>query len=157
MNFDKEPTLKPETEEYVYNTVEKRINMEMPISFTELENICEENELTQKAFSEMMRYAQAYIADVWDMKELLQKRDEYSPEEWRELHERADDARTRLHNTFIDSIAILSRTLNKYELPTDWVKKLAPLGKLDRATCGKFAIMLVYSKYVNSTKGKDNG
>jgi len=62
---------------------------------------------------------------------------------------KAEDDRTRLHNTYIESVAILSRAMNNADMDTTWVTELMSGGKLNRAACGNFGIMLTYSRYVN--------
>lgn len=136
--------------EYTIESVERNINAEMPVSYAELEEMCSEDPITHKAFTEMVRYAHEYISDVWNMREIVKNRSQYTEDEWKELFAQADDKRTRLHDTFIDSIAILVRRMGTVELDNEWVRELMPSGKLERSACGKFGIMLVYSKYVNT-------
>ncbi|MFT5849948.1 MAG: hypothetical protein ACI9H6_000776 [Patiriisocius sp.] len=130
--------------------IEKGLILDLPITEEELLERCEGDSNCEKALDSFVEYSIRYAADVWDMKQLLMQRSEYSDEEWGELFARSDDERTRLHNTLIDSVAILSRAMMNAGEDNSWVKELAPAGKLERARCGKFAIMLTYSKYVNS-------
>ena len=121
----------------------------MPIEYLDLAEMCEENPMTRKALSEMERYAAAYMTDVWDMKLLYSKKSEYEESEWADMLAKAEDDRTRLHNTYIESVAILSRAMNNADMDTTWVTELMSGGKLNRAACGNFGIMLTYSRYVN--------
>lgn len=124
----------------------------LPISLEELEESCIGDELCEKALSEMVRYCIEYSQDVWAMKLLARDSRTMLPDEFAEKLAEADNNRTRLHNATIDSIAILSRALIAAEKDADWVRSLAPTGKLERAACGKFAIMLTYYIAVNSRK-----
>jgi hypothetical protein len=136
---------------YIENA-EKKIEkngLSLPITPDQLEAECAGDSHCEKALSEMLRYAVSYAMDVWNMKELVSQRSQYDESEWSEKLAKADDARTRLHNTYIDSIAILSRALIKAERDAEWVRHLMPAGTLDRATCGRFAIMLTYWIAVN--------
>lgn len=148
--MEKPPQITNETIDYATKKVEQEISEEMPISYTELQSVCESEPSIYPLFKEMVGYAQAYVQDVWNMRELIKNKSEYTEEEWAELFAKADSDRTRLHDTYIDSIAILVRNMGEYNLDNDWARALMPAGKLDRAACGRFAIMLVYSRYVNS-------
>lgn len=131
---------------------EKKIEkngLSLPIDPSSLKEECAGDERCEKALQEMERYAIAYAIDVWNMKQLVADRSAYDEEEWAEKLAAADDARTRLHDTYIDSIAILSRALINAERDASWVRELMPAGKLDRASCGRFAIMLTYWLAVN--------
>ncbi len=97
----------------------------------------------------MLTYAIRYAQDVWNMKIFTQQKGSYTEDEWASKLAKIDSDRTQLHNTYIDSIAILSRALVRAERDNSWVRALAPTGTLDRATCGKFAIMLSYWMSVN--------
>jgi len=124
--------------------------MEPHITEEELREECADYPELLPLLDEMVEYASRYVLDVWKMEALLRKQKEFtSAEEWKEAWSKVDGDRSRLHDTFIDSIAILSRNMNQRELNTDWVKELAPTGKLERARCGKFGIMLMFRRYIN--------
>lgn len=97
----------------------------------------------------MFRYAIRYASDVWAMKLFAEQQKNLDTKEWQEQYEKIDRERSQLHNTYMDSIKILSRNMVRAEKNIDWMKKLAPAGQLERATCGKFAIMLTYLLSVN--------
>jgi hypothetical protein len=63
---------------------------------------------------------------------------------------RIDAARTILHTTLVDSIGILSRALGKAGKNNEWVRKLTTGVGLDRASCGAFALLLVYRRYIDN-------
>lgn len=150
MESPKLPKITNETIDYAAKKVEQDMSETIPITYSELQSKCESDPTVYALFEEMISYAQAYVQDVWNMRELVKNKAQYSEEEWAEMFAKADSDRTRLHNTYIDSIAILVRNMGKNDLDNSWVRDLMPTGKLDRAACGKFAIMLVYSRYVNS-------
>ncbi|MFT7507323.1 MAG: hypothetical protein ACI92I_000466 [Acidimicrobiales bacterium] len=150
MNFEQPAQIPADFVSDAERKIEKGLVLDLPITEEELNERCEGDTNCETALEALLEYSTRYAADVWNMKQLLTQRSEYSDEEWKELFARADDDRTRLHNTLIDSIGILSRALTKAGEDNQWVKELAPNGKLERARCGKFAIMLCYSKYVNS-------
>ena len=127
----------------------KKYGLDIIITPDELEKECDGEPLCEKALTEMLSYAIRYANDVWSMKRFEAKKEEFSAEEWREQHERIDRARSQLHDTYIDSIKILSRNMVRAEKNIDWMKKLALAGELNRATCGNFAIMLTYWISVN--------
>lgn len=121
-----------------------------PISLDELHELVAGEPRAEQALNDLLVYASRYASDVWAMKELLSHRNEYPPEEWKEQYDQSDKDRTRLHDTLMDSIAILSRALLAADRDNSWIKQLAPAGKLERPACGSFAIMLTYMQYVNS-------
>ena len=127
----------------------EKYGLDIIITPDELEKECDDDPLCEKALTEMLRYAVRYANDVWSMKTFEGKRDELEGPEWREQREKIDRARSQLHDTYIDSIKILSRNMVRAEKNIDWMKKLAPAGELNRATCGNFAIMLTYWLSVN--------
>lgn len=128
--------------------IEKGLQLDLPITFAELKEECSGDPLCEQALDGLVEYAIRYSNDVWNMSEALRNRKNYTDEEWKEIFPQMDDARSRLHDTLIDSIKILSRHLNNAERNTSWMKTLMPAGKVERAACGKFAIMLTYSMYV---------
>ncbi len=134
--------------EHQRRTVEK-YGLLLPITPHELEDECEGDPLCEGALEDMLTYAIRYANDVWDMKLFEEKQSELSREDWQEQHENIDRNRSQLHNTYMDSIKILSRNMAKAEKNIDWMRALAPVGQLERATCGRFAIMLTYWISVN--------
>lgn len=127
----------------------EKYGLDLPVTLTELEEECADNKNCEQALSDMVTYAIRYACDVWAMKELVANKKQYDAAEWSELLAKADTDRTQLHNTFIDSIRILARALHQAERDNEWVRTLAPAGPLERAACGKFAIMLTYWISVN--------
>ena len=123
--------------------------LDLPITPAELEKLCDGNQNCERALQSMLQYALRYNYDVWTMKKFVADKASYADEEWAAELTRIDQQRTQLHNTYIDSIKILSRALNNDGRSIEWVKKLAPDGTLNRAACGKFAIMLSYWTSVN--------
>lgn len=128
----------------------EKYGLDLPITPAELEMQCENEPQCQQALADMLSYALRYAQDVWAMKQFVSEKHKYDDEEWSSKLAKIDSDRTQLHNTYIDSIAILSRALMRAEIDNSWVRKLAPNGSLDRAACGKFAIMLSYWLSVNS-------
>jgi hypothetical protein len=124
----------------------------LPITPDELEKLCAGDPHSEQALEDMLQYALRYALDVWNMKLFTRNRGDFSDSEWAEKLAKIDNDRTQLHNTYIESIGILSRALMRAERDNNWVKALAPTGTLDRATCGKFAIMLSYWLSVNERR-----
>ena len=109
MNFE---AINPPSEalEHTRSKIEKsnrELSDMMPIEYQELVEMCEGDPMTEKAFSEMMRYAAAYMEDVWNMKQLYANKKQYEDQDWAELLAKSDSDRTRLHDTYIESIGIL--------------------------------------------------
>lgn len=129
--------------------VDRGMDLGLPITETELTEQCVGDPHCERALRDFLEYSTRYAADVWDMKLLMTRKDQYEPDEWKEVFSKADRERSQLHNALIDSIAILIRQLNRVEENTEWARSLMPTGTLERAYCGKFAIMLTYSRYVN--------
>ena len=127
----------------------EKYGLDMIITPDELENECDGDPLCEKALTEMINYAIRYANDVWSMKLYTKTQNDHSAEEWREQHGAIDRSRSQLHNTYMDSIKILSRNMVRFEKNIDWMQKLAPAGLLNRAACGNFAIMLTYWISVN--------
>ena len=124
--------------------------IEPPITEAELRAECEAYPELVRLIDDMLDYSARYVEDVWKMDAMIQRRDEYtSTEEWQQAWSKVDGDRSRLHNTLIDSIAILSRNMNERELDIEWVRALAPAGTLERSYCGRFAIMLMFQRYRN--------
>ena len=124
-------------------------NIEPPISEAQLREECADYpELTQ-LIDDMLDYAARYVEDVWKMEAMLKTQSEYSTEDWKEAWSKVDGDRSRLHNTLIDSIGILSRNMAQRDLDIDWVRDLAPTGTLERSYCGRFGIMLMFQRYRN--------
>jgi len=143
------PTVPEDFIKHTQEKIEKGQDLSIPISEHELITECEGDELCERALNDFFDYSVRYAADVWEMKMLFAEKNKYSTEEWQDIYGKADRARSQLHDTLIDSIAILIRQMNRAERDTDWARELMPAGKLERAYCGKFAIMLTYSRYVN--------
>jgi hypothetical protein len=141
--------LTPEMVEQIKNKYEK-YGLDIIVTPEELAEECAGDELCERALKDMLSYAVRYANDVTDMKLFVKSKNEYSDDEWAKKLSEIDGARTRLHNTYIDSIKILSRHLHKAERNNDWIKALAPNGEIQRAICGKFAFMLSYWLSVNS-------
>ena len=148
MKFELNLVVPPEFTEHQGKKYEK-YGLDIIITPEELENECDGDPLCEKALSEMLRYAIRYANDVWAMKLFIEKRKELDTDEWQEQYAKIDRERAQLHDTYIDSIKILSRNMVRAEKNIDWMKKLAPGGQLSRATCGSFAIMLTYWLSVN--------
>ncbi len=119
------------------------------ISEDELKTLCENNSDLESLLKNMLEYFQRYAVDVWNMQKFINDggldTDE-GPEEYR----RIDDARTQLHNTLVDSIGILSRSLGKAGKNNEWVRELTNGASLNRASCGAFALLLVYRRYLDN-------
>jgi len=152
MNFEQQHHTDPQMIDHIGSKYESQESLNLPITEEQLREQCEGIDLCERALESMLGYSIRYANDVWEMKKLIAEKANYTETQWAELFDKADSDRSRLHNTLIDSIAILSRQMNENELDIQWVKKLAPAGKLERVSCGRFAIMLTYSKYVNSSK-----
>ncbi len=127
----------------------EKYGLNIAITPDELERECDGDPLCEKALNEMLTYAIRYANDVWSMKRFAEEQKTLDTDEWQEQHEKIDRERSQLHNTYIDSIKILSRNMVRAEKNIDWMRKLAPAGQLERATCGNFAIMLTYWISVN--------
>jgi hypothetical protein len=148
MKFQAEAQIPNGFTEYQSKKVEK-YGLDIIITPEELETACEGDPLCEQALSEMLTYAIRYASDVWSMKIFASQNTELDTKEWQEQHEKIDRERSQLHDTYLDSIRILSRHMVRAEKNIDWMKKLAPVGQLNRATCGNFAIMLTYWLSVN--------
>lgn len=112
-------------------------------TYVELVDLCKGSESLESLLASFKEYAIRYSRDVWSMQEFLDKGgldSEGGAENFKEM----DQARTRLHNALIDSIAILSRQLAKEGRDNGWVRDLTDGTSLNRAACGSFAILLVY-------------
>jgi hypothetical protein len=140
--------LTAETRELIEKNYEK-YGLDIIVTPAELANECAGDSLCEQALEEMLRYAIRYANDVINMKLFIKNKSEYLDDEWAEKLVEIDQARTRLHDTYIDSIKILSRHLHRAERNNTWFKELAPGGEIQRATCGKFAFMLSYWLSVN--------
>jgi hypothetical protein len=148
MEFKPQMEIPASFKEHQKKTYEK-YGFDIIITPEELEDECNGNSLCERALTDMLQYAIRYALDVWKMKELLSRQNEFEAEEWRVIHEKVDRERSQLHNTYIDSINILSRQLVKNDKNIDWVKKLYSGTEVNRAACGKFAIMITYWLSVN--------
>lgn len=114
------------------------------ISNRELLRLCSNSENLVKLYEDMMNYAVRYAEDVWSM-HLFISTGQLDTEKGAKAFSEMDDARTRLHNTLVDSIAILSRNLAKEGVNNEWVRELTSNGtQLERASCGRFALQLVF-------------
>lgn len=152
MKFEGQPVV---PSEFVENMQEKidsgREKLNLPITESELQERCSGNERCERALKDFLEYSINYATDVWNMKTKWSKQPDYmNTEEWQEGREKADRERSQLHNALIDSIAILSRSLIAAEENAEWVRELMSGTTLSRPHCGKFAIMLTYSRYVNA-------
>ena len=120
------------------------------ISEKELETLCSGNEQLEKLLESMIEYSLRYAEDVWSM-HIFVNEGGFDSEDGAEKFAELDAARTILHNALIDSIAILSRNLNKEGKDNSWVQTLADGTSLNRASCGSFALLLVYNRYLDTT------
>lgn len=118
------------------------------ISENELHMICEDSPELQSLLVNVFNYSERYAVDVWSMQKFINSgklETDGGPEEFA----RIDDARTHLHTTLVDSIAILSRALGKAGRNNEWVRELTNGANLNRASCGAFALLLVYRRYLD--------
>lgn len=103
------------------------------------------------AVAAFIRYAERYAVDVWNMHKMLED-GALNTEEGVVEYKAADEARTVLHNALVDSVAILSRALAKNDIDNEWVRNLTDDGHtLSRASCGSFALLLVYRRYLDNS------
>lgn len=93
----------------------EKYGLDIIITPEELENSCEGDPLCEKALSEMLTYAIRYANDVWSMKIFASKNTDLDTNEWQEQHEKIDRERSQLHDTYLDSIRILSRNMVRAE------------------------------------------
>lgn len=125
---------------------------EFPIEITEerLEELCHGSEQLEGLKDELMSYCCRYMTDVLKMQEQLMQGidDEDAAEKYKEQ----DDARTRLHNTVIDSFNILSRALAKEGRDNSWMAPLVHTGGDIRAGYKRLALLLAYRHYLKMTR-----
>ena len=119
------------------------------ITEQELQTVCEHDPTLIKLLDAMLEYSVRYALDVWSMQEFIHDKKFDTEDGAREFAE-MDDARTRLHTTLVDSIAILSRALGKNGLNNEWVRELSNGVGLGRAECGAFALLLTYRRYLDN-------
>jgi len=114
----------------------------------ELRNLCEGSPDLEKLLESFLKYSVRYANDVWTMEKFVADgglNSEGGSDHFTEI----DEARTRLHNALIDSVAILSRTLAKEGKDNSWVRELTNGQTLERSACGKLALLLVYKRYLD--------
>ncbi len=119
------------------------------ISENELKTLCENNSDLESLLKNMLGYFERYAIDVWNMQKFIND-GRLDTDEGPDEFKRIDDARTQLHNTLVDSIGILSRALGKNNKDNEWVRDLTNGASLNRASCGAFALLLVYRRYLDN-------
>lgn len=151
-NFEGPAGVPPEFVSHTHEKVESgKEKLTLPVTEAELRAECAGDDHCERALEDFLDYSTRYAADVWNMKTMMQERIEHGEtQDWQDRYSKADRERSQLHNALIDSIAILSRALLRAERDNEWVRSLMPTGELSRPACGKFAIMLTYSRYVNA-------
>ncbi len=119
------------------------------ISEKELYALCEDSPQLIKLVDDLMEYASRYALDVWSMQKFVDEGGRMK-ETGREEFTVMDEARTLLHTALVDSIAILSRALRKEGKDVKWVQKLMRSNELERSSCGAFALITVYQRYIDN-------
>jgi len=119
------------------------------ISENELKELCAGDEVLERLLESFLSYSIRYAQDVWSMHIFLNE-GKLDTDEGAAEYAALDEGRTRLHNTLIDSIAILSRALVKVEKDNEWVRQLTNGATLERASCGAFALLLVYQRSIDN-------
>lgn len=121
------------------------------ITVRQLTELCAGDEVLTKLAQDFINYSMRYAQDVWNMQKFINSSG-LSTEEDIEKFKEIDDARTRLHNTLVESIGILSRALGNSERDNEWVRPLLNSDGqgLSRAACGSLALLLVYNSYLDS-------
>lgn len=106
------------------------------VSLSELEAECASDEDLRELFDNMVDYCLRYTETVCRFEEIaLEGGSAFTGEERDEI----ERARTLVHDTTIDSINILARTLRKKGTDVSWNEKL-----LNRADFMKFAILTAF-------------
>ncbi len=144
MNF--ESTLPPEAFKEMQGQFE---GLQPVITESKLRELCDTDPVLNRLRENMTVYFDRYAVDVWSMHQFIDT-GKFNTEDGAQVFAEMDDARTRLHTALVDSIAILSRALLKSGRDTSWIQELSTGTNLDRASCGAFALLLVYRRYLDT-------
>ncbi len=108
------------------------------ISFQELETLCEGNLILESCLSDFISLALRYAGTVCRFEQIITRGQESNEEGDREEIEKV---RSTIHDSTIDSINILSRSLKANGLDSRWISTVSCSG---RAGYGKFAILIAF-------------
>lgn len=145
MSFEHSP-LPPEAVTEMSKNME---GLEPAISESDLLKISESYPEIKPLIKSLLDYAERYAADVWSMNLFIGSGKFETEDGAREFAE-MDDARTRLHSALVDSVGILSRKLVNEGVDNSWVRELTDGHTLSRSSCGAFALLLVYRRYIDN-------
>jgi hypothetical protein len=108
------------------------------ISLHSLESLCQGNETLEECLHDMVMYSLRYAETVCQFGQIVARGQESNQDGSRAEIERV---RSTIHDSTIDTINILSRTLGKYGKNNEWISNMRSVG---RAAYGKFAILIAF-------------
>ncbi len=111
------------------------------ISLSELEALCEGNDILEELLGNMLKSCLDYTLTVVDFKKKLSESKGNVTEEVKDV----DTLRRSVHNRNIADVNIFSRTLAKYNKDNNWMFDGGMDGQ-NRAAYGKFALTLTLSR-----------
>lgn len=122
------------------------------VTLEQLEALAQGNPELMELFEEMAEYFFRYYEDVAAYQETIAQG---ITDENRLAFQEQDKARTRLHNTMIDSVRIFARALQKAGKDISWI---ANLEKSGRTAYANFALLIAHNeavKLLNRRKESD--
>jgi len=108
------------------------------ISLQSLESLCQGNETLEECLRDMVMYSLRYAETVCRFEQIVSRGQESNQDGAREEIERV---RSTIHDSTIDAIKILSRTMKNHGKDNQWIAKMNTIG---RAGYGKFAILVAF-------------
>jgi benzoyl-CoA reductase/2-hydroxyglutaryl-CoA dehydratase subunit BcrC/BadD/HgdB len=113
------------------------------VSLKDLEEACLGNEILEELLRDTIEYCMRYAETVCRFEQIVLQSTERDV-----ANDRAELAvvRTRVHDTTIESIKLLARTLRKSGKDSSWITKL-----VDRPAFTKFAVLTAFEKLAEMT------
>ncbi|MEK7646405.1 MAG: hypothetical protein AAB381_01795 [Patescibacteria group bacterium] len=108
------------------------------ISLQSLESLCQGNETLEECLRDMVTYSLRYAETVCRFEQIVARGQDSNQDGAREEIERV---RSTIHDSTIDAIKILSRTMRTHGKDNGWISKMHTIG---RAGYGKFAILIAF-------------
>ena len=131
---------------------EKMIGFKNPfITLQDLKCQCQGNETLEFCLDDMINYSLRYAETVCRFERIVSKGQSINEDGTREEIERV---RSTIHDSTIDAIKILSRTMKKQGKDNKWI---APIDKGSRPAYGKFAILIAFEVAIQNKGGHDVG
>lgn len=119
------------------------------ISLQDLKCLCQGDEILEFCLDDLINYSLRYAETVCRFERIVSNGQSINEDGTRGEIERT---RSTIHDSTIDAINILSRTLNKHGKDNKWITSIVRNG---RPAYGKFAILIAFEVVIENKGGQN--